>query len=170
MTKILYTLLISLIFSGSALGAEPIYVVNMQRVINESIAGKAARTNLESEVKKKEASLTKEQEELRKIRDDIEKQKSLLSADALKEKQSAFTKRERDFQKVYQTQREEIVKKNNEAIGKIVKEIDDLIEALAKDKGYKLVIERDARFVLFVDSQYDLTQQVIDALNKKKLD
>lgn len=149
---------------------QPIYVVDMQRVINESIVGKAARTNIEAEVKKREGSLVKMQNDLKAMQAELEKQGSLLSADAIKSKQDAFRKKQAEFQKSFEENREELAKKNNEEIGKIVKQIDGIIKGLAAEKGYKMIVEKDQRFVVYVDSEFDLTEQVTSALDKKKMD
>lgn len=150
--------------------SDPIYVVDMQRVINESIVGKAARNNIESEVKKREGQLVKMQNDLKAMQGELEKQGSLLSADALKSKQQNFQKKQAEFQKTFEDNRSELAKKNNEEIGKIVKDIDGIIKEISKEKGYRIVIEKDQRFVVFVDSKFDLTEEITTALDKKKLD
>src|SRR5690242_6121780 len=79
--------------SFAAESMQPVYVVDMQRVINESIVGKAARTNMESEVKKREGGLVKMQNDLKAMKAELDKQGSLLSADALKAKKENFEKK-----------------------------------------------------------------------------
>lgn len=164
---------LSLILSASPADAEAlksVHVVDMQKVINDSIAGKAARNDMEGEIKKKEGALQKMQNDLKSMKEDLDKQSALLSADALKGKQDTFAKKEREFQRAFQDNREDLGKRNNEAIGKIVKEIDAIIKDLAASKGYQLVVEKDTRFVIYADPEFDITDQVIKALDSKKLD
>ncbi len=134
-----------------------IHVVDMQR-------------NIEGDIKKKEAQLQKLQGDLKAMKADLDKQASLLSADAIKGKQESFVKKEREFQRAFQDHRDELGKKNNEAIGNIVKEIDSIIKEIASENGYQIVVEKDSRFVVYAASQLDISDQVIKTLDKKKLD
>ena len=154
----------------NAFAIEPVYVVDMQRVITESIVGKAAKSDMESELKKREGSLSKTQNDLKALKADLDKQASVLSKDALKAKEEALINKDKEFQKSFQENREALAKKNNESISKIVKQIDSIVHDLSKENSYKLVLEKDQRFVLFIDDQYDLTDKVIKLLDDKKLD
>lgn len=170
----LFILVSSVLFAASATQAraeevDAIYFVDMQRVINESIIGKAAKSDLEAEVKKREAGLAKLQGDFKALRADVEKQASLLSAEALKGKQDAVEKKGRELERAMQDQREELTKKNNEAVGKVVQEVDAVISELAKDKGYKMIMEKDARLVVYADKSLDLSDEIIKTLDSKKV-
>jgi outer membrane protein len=170
MKKIVLSLVMLLAVCASPVfAAEPVYVVDMQRVISESIMGKAAKADMEAELKKREGSLTKTQNDLKAMKADIDKQASVLSKDAMKAKQEALMAKDREFQRSFQENREALAKKNNEAIGAIIKDIDAIIKDLSKENSYKIVLEKDQRFVLYIDESYDLTDKVIKALNDKKL-
>ncbi|WKZ56820.1 MAG: OmpH family outer membrane protein [Bdellovibrionota bacterium] len=146
-----------------------IYVVDVPRVLQESVPGKALRKNLEAETKKREARLQKDKLELQKMREDLGKQSGVLSNEALLEKQRSFERREKEFARKLQDEREDLGKYNGEQLGKLVKEIDVVVKELAKQQGYPLVIEKDQRIVLYVDDQFDITEQVIEAVNKRKI-
>ena len=148
---------------------EPIYVVDMQRVISESVMGKAAKNTLEAEIKKREGQLQKLSGDLKALKGDLEKQAALLSPEALKEKRESLEKKEREFQRTFQDQREEIGKKNNEEIGKVVKQIDLVVQEIAKERGYRFIMERDSRVVIYADKRLDLTDEVVEALDSKKV-
>jgi outer membrane protein len=171
MKKVLYLLaLLALVHAQPVVASEPVYVVDMQKIISESIMGKAAKADMEVELKKREGSLTKAQNDLKALKADLDKQASVLSKDAIKSKQETLMNKDREFQKNFQENREALAKKNNEAISTIVKEIDQIVKELAKENSYKLILEKDQRFVLFIDDQYDLTDKVIKILNDKKID
>ena len=149
---------------------QAIYVVNMQRVIDESIIGKAARNNIEADVKKEELKLSKLKDDLDKSRAEADKQASLLSKEALAGKQEALEKKQRELMRAVQDKREELTRRNGAEIERVVKEIDLVIKELAEKNDYKFVVEKDKQYVLFVDEQFDLTDKVVEAVNKKKLD
>lgn len=149
--------------------SQEIYVVDVPRVLQDSIAGKALRKTLETETKKREAKLQKDKVDIQKLREDVSKQSSVLSSEALADKQRSLEKREKDFARRLQDEREELGKYNGELLGKLVKEIDAVIKKIAADNGYPLVLERDQRIVLYVADRFDITPQVIEELNERKV-
>ena len=146
-----------------------IYVVDIQRVISESVAGKAARNNIEAEIKKAEAKLALMKSEFDKAREEFSKQASLLSAEALQEKKEGLQKRETALQRAAQDQREELMRKNGAELNKVVEQVQKIVDELAKSGNYPVVIEKDPRFVVYAGSRFDLTEQVVKALDTKKL-
>lgn len=149
--------------------ASPMYVVDMQRVLDESIAGKAARNNIKEEVKKREVQLQVSRAELGKLNEDIEKQSTLLSQDALRDKRAQLERKARDFERTVQEQREELGRKNDEEIGKIVRDAQEALSKIATQDKLSFVLERGEGFVVYANDQYDLTARVIKALDSKSL-
>ena len=92
-----------------------IYVVDVQRAVNESVMGKAARQTLETDIKKEGARLDQMKGDIVALQKDYENQSSVLSGSALSEKRDSLAKKERDLQLAYQDRKNELEKKN--AIG-----------------------------------------------------
>jgi outer membrane protein len=147
-----------------------IYFIDVQKVIDGSIVGKAARNNVEGEIKKSEARLMQVRQEVEKLKADLEKQASVLSKDALDEKREVLDKKGRDFQRAVQDQREELSRKNDVEMQKVLGEVQKVIAEMAAKEKYPLIIERDPRMVLYSAEKYDLTDQVIKALDTKKIE
>lgn len=147
--------------------AQEIWVVDMQKVISESSAGQAARTVIEGEAKKREGKIRGLNAELEKNRAEFEKQSSLLAAEALQSRREALIKREREVAREIQDAQEDLQRKNNSEISKLVGQIRGIVAELAEKQKLPIVLERDERLVLFVNSQYDLTPEVIKILNAR---
>ena len=90
--------LVSAVASVSAM-AQTIAVVDTQRIVNESIVGKAARNNLEVEIKKGQAKLAQLKGDFEKQKSDLEKQAAILSGAALEAKREALSKKQVDLQR-----------------------------------------------------------------------
>ncbi len=146
-----------------------IFVIDMNRVANESIIGKAARSNIEAEVRKSESKVALQRQSVEQLRADIEKQSSLLSSDALEEKREVLEKRQREVERMMQDQREELGKKHNIEMKKVVDEIDVVVKQLSERGTYPLIIEKDPRVVVFASDRTDLTAEVIRILDSKKM-
>lgn len=146
---------------------EPIYVVDMMRVFSESIPGKAASNNLQEEVKKKRVILEKKKVELDGLKQELDKQSSLLSESALQAKQEAFMKKNRDLERAYQDQKDEIAQKNKDAMEKVLKLINESIKEVSEKNKYRIVLEKDLRVVVYADKKYDISEEVIKQMNEK---
>lgn len=149
--------------------ASGIYVVDVQRVINDSIIGKAARTNVETELKKREAQLGASRSEYERLKADVEKQKSVLSGAALDAKKELVRKKEIELTREVQDQRQELERKNEREISRVVDEVRQTIKDLADQKQYSFIVEKDVSLVVYADPRLDVTDQVIKMLDSKKL-
>src|SRR5262249_29544968 len=74
--------------------------VDIQRVLARSVAGMAAREQLEKEKAVMQKQVDGQRVELEKMRDDLEKKGQLLSADARREKQDLLERKVRDARRL----------------------------------------------------------------------
>lgn len=147
----------------------PIYVVDMQRVLDETVIGKAAKVSVDQAVKKGKTELEKSRLEIESLKKAIEKQGALLSDSAKKQKAEQIVQKERDLMKKLEDQRELVVKKNVAEIDKIIAAANEVVQEIAGKNKYEFVLERDNRLVVYVDKKYDLTDKVIKTLDDRKL-
>jgi outer membrane protein len=148
---------------------ENVMVVNMQKVIDQSIMGKAARADLQDDLKKREASLGGRRTEVEKLKADLQKQASLLAGAALADRQQAIAKKERDLQQEFEAQRDEMARKTDSQMKKIISQIDAVLSDIVKSKENAIVVEQDPRLVVYSDPKLDITDEVVKRLNDKKM-
>jgi outer membrane protein len=149
---------------------QKIYVVDVQKVVGDSIIGKAAKNDLEKELKKSEAKILGQRQELERMKQDLSKQKALLSKEALEQKGQEFRKKQRDLELSMAEEQDKIKRKNIKAIESVVAQVREILSELAESKEYAVVVEKDPRLVVYVSPNYDITNEVIKALDKKKID
>lgn len=149
--------------------AETVAIVDTQKVISESIIGKAAKNNLEGQIKKGQAKLTALKSDFDKQKAELEKQSSILSGAALDTRREALRKKQEDFQRAYQEIQEKLAKSNETELKKVVDQVNDVVEDLADQRGYKFVFERDRQAVLYASDRIDITDEVVKILDKKKV-
>lgn len=150
--------------------ADKLAVVDIQRVVNESILGKAARKNLEAQVTNETARLETLKQEMIKLQDNLKKQASVLSGAALQAKQDELRRKERELQSSYQDKQRELARKNEEEIGSVVQQVDKIVKRLADKERYRFVLERDPRAIVYASDQVDITKKVIEILDEEKLE
>jgi outer membrane protein len=144
-------------------------VVDVQRVINESIIGRAARKNVEILVSESKVRLASLKASLETQALELKKQGAVLSKSAMDEKASALEKQQLDLQRKYQDLQEEIARRNSEELSKVVCEVATTVEELAEAHRYVAVFENDRRVVVYHSPRLDITNQVIEILDKKKI-
>lgn len=142
-------------------------LVDMQRAIQNSSAGKKAKTELETEFNKRKKELEKKEDDLKKRKEDIEKKQSVLSEEVLGKKQNEFREEMMKYQESVQKNQMEIQKKERDLTQPILDKIKKAITALAKEKSLSLVLENNA-MVLHFDPVLDVTEDVLKALEKDK--
>lgn len=164
--------LVAGLFTSVAASAEaisPVLVVDMNRVFQDSISGKAALANFDQERKKRSQIVGKMEDDLRKLDEAIQKQSTILSATAIAEKRGQFEKKRAEFASAAQQAQGDLMKYQQAEFGKVLKQIDDIIKGLAAEKKGRFVLDYDKRVVLFARDGIDMTSDVIEALDENSM-
>ncbi len=169
MKKILFVVVILMLAVGHAYADNgKIGVVDLMKALNESEAGKKAKTELEEMIKAKQTVIDEKGKTIEKLKGDVEKQSSVLSADAKKSKEDELEKMVREYQRVVSDSQTEVKKRESELTNGILKEIRAIVDQMGKDGGYTMIIENAEGLVLFSKKDLDLTDAVIKKYNESK--
>jgi outer membrane protein len=168
MKKTLLFLVIFVLFVGQAAYAENVKVgvVDLMKALNESHSGKKAKTELESLIKAKQSVLDQKGKEIEKAKADLEKQSSVLSAEAKKSKEEDLEKMLREYQRLVQDSQNEVKKKEGELTGGILKDIRAIVDKMGEEGGYTIILENVEGVVLFSQKEINLTDAVIKKYNE----
>jgi outer membrane protein len=165
----LFFALIMLPVSSRAADAIKFGSIDVQKVLNESETGKKAKSDLETLIKTRQSNIDEKGKAIEKLKTDVEKQASVLSSEARKNKEDELEKLLREYQRIVQDSQAEIKKKEGEFTDTILREIRELIEKIGEEEWYTLVIERG--MVLYSNKGIDITDSVLkkyDELKKSK--
>ncbi len=149
--------------------AQTVAVVDTQKVISESIVGKAAKNNLEGQIKKGQAKLSALKADYEKQKEALDKQSSILSGAALESRREELEKKQVEFQRAYQDIQEKIGKANEVEIAKVLEQVNEVVRDIADEKRFDFVFERDRQSVVYASEKIDITREVISILDKKKV-
>jgi outer membrane protein len=138
-------------------------IVDIQRILARSVAGAAAREQLEKDKAAMQRQLDGHKGELEKMREELEKKGQLLSADARRDKQDAMERKVRDVRRLVDDLQAQLQKKEDALLQKVLQEVAGLIQRLGKEKGFSVVIERQRAGVLYAAVDADLTDDVLKA-------
>lgn len=168
MKKIVLMAAVSTLLASTVHAAEmKIGFVDMQKAVQSTDSGKKAKKDLEGEFEKKKKELQAKEGDLKKMGEDLEKKKSVLSEEALAKKQAEFQEEMMKYREVVGKSQMDLQKKERDLTQPILDKMRRVIEKVAKDKGYNMVLENNA-MVLFASKDNDLTEDVIKAFEKEK--
>lgn len=140
--------------------------VDLNRALNETNDGKAAKSRLEADMKAKKQKIEMMQNDLKKMGEELEKQKLILSADAMKDKQQAFQQKYMEFQKTGMEYEKQIAEANDAAIKPIADRLMRVVQQIGQSDGFTMIVPRE--MALYSPAGTDITDKVIAAFNSGK--
>ncbi len=149
-------------------GKFKIAIVDLYKVINESEAGKKAKSDLENLIKSKQSVLDEKGKNIEALKADIDKQSAVITADAKKAKEDELERLVRDYQRIITDSQAEVKKKESELTAEILKQARAIINKIAIESGYSLVLEKADGLVLYFSNNLEITDKVIKRINEGK--
>ncbi len=141
--------------------------VDVQRVLADSKRGQEAKKKIEARGAELNQEFLKRQQEVKALKEELERKGTLLSEEARKEKEKEYQKKVKELERFVKDSREELRQMEREVTTQILKEVEKIINELGKEKGYTLILEKQRSFILYAPEEIDLTDEVIKALDSK---
>jgi len=157
-----------LALAAPAFAEVKIGIVDLQRALNESAAGKKAKEQFKVEFDRMQGSLKGEKDKLDKMKDDLDKQSAVLKADDRKAKADEFERRQRDLRRKLEDSDAELRKKDQELTGDILKDLAEVIQEIGQRENYTVILENSSSSVLYGAKSIDMTDDVIKAFDSRK--
>jgi len=139
-------------------------VVNIQKIMREATSAKSIREQGEKLRASYTAEVSKRQEELRKVDEELSQQQAILSPEAFQERQREFQTQLEGVQREFQERK----RKLDAAFGSAMKEVQlSFVKAVAdvsESEGINLVIPREQ--AVLVNESFDITDKVLKKLDE----
>lgn len=160
------SLTLSIIAIASQVGAQSkIGVVDIQRALNETEDGRAAKAKLKTLFQRRQKSLDDQQTKLKQMKENLEAQRNVLSRDALGKKLEEYQKALMELQTVYMEYQKELATKEGELTKDIIEAMQRILRRIGQKDGYTLILERNEAGIIFVPSHLNLTDILIQKYN-----
>ena len=160
------------VMAGAVSAQMKVGYINSDVILVKYEGAKEAADKLNKEVAKWEQEASKRQNELKALKEKIDKQSLLLSAERKKELEDSLQQRYAQYQQFLQEkfgQKGEAYSKNEELSKPIVEKVNKIIEKIAKEENYDFIFDARAGGIVYANAQkYDLTDRVLMLLNKEK--
>ncbi|KIH75755.1 periplasmic chaperone for outer membrane proteins Skp [Geoalkalibacter ferrihydriticus] len=141
--------------------------VDLQRALNLSSAGVGAKEEIAKKVREYEGQVSQRQDELRKLKEELERQAVLLSEDARSRKEREYQQKLRDFQRFTKDIQDELQQKDAELTRRILEDIFQVIGEYGAREAYTVILEKTESSLLYAADHIDLTDRIIEAFNAR---
>ncbi len=162
---VLLTVMAVFICAGTGMGADvaKIGVVEFQRLLDNSDAGKAFKARITEKGKQMEAELKGKGAEIEELRKRLEREALVMSKEMREQKEREFRIKVNDIktlQKKYEAELQGLQKK---MMGELQADTLEIVDEIGKSGGYLMIM--DKRGVLYAPSTVDITDEVIKRYN-----
>ena len=152
-------------FQGNHSLAEKIVYMDSNYIVNNSIIGKKVLDELNILNKKNLDNLKINQNMLKKEKEEINKIKNVASNEDLKKKVMLHNQNVKKFDKLKKRLSDEINKKRNEEMKKLVELIDPLLQDYMKNNSIDMILNKE--IVYIAKDEYDISKAIIELTNNK---
>jgi outer membrane protein len=160
-------LLLTLVCVPSVWAQERVKIgfIDIQRAISDSQAGKRAKERFQAQVKKAEAELLKEKQELERLKSDLDKKGPLMREDERRNVESDLQRRYVNYQRAMADQQQELRQREGAMTADILKDLEKIVNEIGKTEKFTLILERNQ--ILYSDQGIDITNKVIEVFNTR---
>ena len=141
--------------------------INMKDILLNSDAGKDATLDLKKFVEDKRTQIQEKENVLKKLKDDLEKQRPVLTETAYKEKELSYQKKYRDYKRFIEDTNGEMKLKDQELSRKLIPEVLKIVNTIGKREGYTSIMDVNSGGLVFHSKANDITTKVIEEYNKE---
>ncbi len=139
-------------------------VVDVQRVMETSNAGKSAQAQIKQQKDKMETDLKDKGAEIEQIRQRLEREAMVMSKESREEKEREARIKLNDFKTLQKRYRTELQQLEKRLVSQLRNDTITLVNEIGKKEGYLLIISRVG--VLYSPNTIDITDELIKRLNE----
>ena len=140
-------------------------VIDVQKVLNTSVAGKAAQEKLKKLNDEKASRATKMQEEMAALNNDIATKKLSLSEDKLADMQKQLSDKQVALQRYGQDAERELGEARDKELQELEGKIKPVIDSIGKEMGLAAIFNKFESGLVYASDAIDITDTVIKRFN-----
>lgn len=143
-------------------------VMNVQKIINESAAGKNGLVVVEKRTEELKTKFKAEQDALVELQKEIEKKNSAWSEDKKAEKSREFQLKQREMQVKLEDAQMEIEQLKAKEVNPVLKTLETVIKEFGEKEGYSVILGATPREgVFYFTPAVDVTDAVIKEIDSR---
>jgi outer membrane protein len=161
LNRLLVTVIAAAAFSAPALAETRVGVIDTVRLMEEAPQAKSAQANIETEFAPREQELRSLQKKIRSLEDKAARDGAVMSEKESSKLERAILSKRRELKRTQDEFRDDLNLRKNEVLSKLQRQMYEATVALAKEKGYDLILGQG---VVYASKTVDITDEVLDKL------
>ena len=157
--------IITIFFSNLVLANENIYYIDMDYIMNNSLAGKSIIKQLENKEKSYSEKFKKTSMDLQKEEAKLISQKNILDEKKFLEKLNIFKKKISEYKKQRNDTINGYKKKKNEAQLTLINKLTPILSDYSDKKSISFILPKHS--IIIGKKELDITKDIIEILNTK---
>lgn len=143
-------------------------VVDLRQALFTSNAAKAFGKQMQSEFKGEEQKVQEAHDAAQKIKDKLDKDGAMMNDSERSKLANSFKQKAQKFKQLEQKLSDAVNKRKKAFLDKAKPVIDQALQQIVKEKHLDIILPRE--MVIYSKSDMDLTSELIDKLNHKKIE
>lgn len=165
---ILFAIAFVFLFQAGAMAESKIGVFNMRTILTDCDYGKSIAAQLKAKFEPMEKDLEREGESIQKLEDELKTQDMALKLEAKQDKQREYRRKARDYQDSVVAYRQKRQTEEQRLVQPVVVKVVKVMTEYGKKNNFTMILEMSTGGVSYVGDGVDITQNLIDELNKLK--
>ncbi len=139
--------------------------INIDRIINQSDAGKKSYSKIDKNYKKEKEKLQKTEKNLISKEQEILKQKNILSEEEMNKKITDLRKEIDEFRKKRKSLSDEFNKKKLDQTNILVDNLNSILSKYADENKISLIMQK--KYIVIGKTDLDITEEILKIFNKE---
>lgn len=144
-----------------------IAVIDVQRVLAGSEAGKAAYENLQAQQKQHVDRLKAMEDEIKRLEADFQQKRLSLAEDKIQELQKEIADKKLTLQRSAQDAERDLTAQRDRTLQALEKQIMPIIDEIGKEMGFALIFNKLEAGLVFASDAVDITDIVVKRVNER---
>jgi len=145
--------------------------IDSGRILAGSKAYAEAQKTLEELKAEWQKQAAAKEEEIKKLQDELDRQRLLLSPDTERKKQEEIRAKYEEYRKfvdsILSPETGKLAQKTQELSKPIYDKINAILERIGEEEDYDIIFDAFPQTIVFAKPEYDLTEKVLEMLNKE---
>lgn len=142
--------------------------VDLQRALMEVEDGRRAKARLQNLLEQQKKTFDKEQNDLLKEKDDLEKKMGAMSQEMRVQRQNDLGKKAFDLSQRWEKEKANVEKKQHDEVQAIFARMTPVIASIAQREGMTFVFEKANGGILYAPPSLDITNELVRQFNDQK--
>ena len=139
--------------------------INLREIMENSNAGKKAGEEFKKLYDKKHEEIAAAESDLKRLKDELDKQGSIMTKTTRQEKETTYQRKSRDYQLLIEDSNKEMKGRDEEIGRKLLPPIMKVVHTIAEKEKYTLVIDVASMPLPYYAKENDFSSKVIEEFN-----